>query len=107
VVGGPIGAYARGVAGGIAAESVISISDTIVYDEQRPYGHIKSLGRLVDGKMDPGEAFDWALTPVFDGLTGRPYAKTYKNLKDNRAKYRQYNSQIENLQTEKNRFSNF
>ncbi len=27
---------------------------------------IQSLERLVDGKMDAGEGFDWASTPVFD-----------------------------------------
>ncbi|CAF1599335.1 unnamed protein product [Didymodactylos carnosus] len=45
--------------------------------------------------MEAGEGFDWALTPVFDGLAGRSYAKTYKNLKDNRAQYQQYKSEIE------------
>jgi hypothetical protein len=71
VVGGPIGAYAGGVAGGMAADTVISIADTIVHDESRPYGHIQSLERLVDGKMDAGEGFDWALTPLFDRPAGR------------------------------------
>ncbi len=91
VVGGTVGAYAGGVAGGKAADRVISTTGTIVHDEPRPYGHMQSPGRLVDGEIDAGEGFDWALTPVFDGPAGRSYAKTHKNFKENR----QYKRQIE------------
>ncbi|CAF1595839.1 unnamed protein product, partial [Didymodactylos carnosus] len=68
--GGPISGYAGGELGGIAADIVISVADTIVHREFRLCGHIQSLRRIVDGKMEAGEGFDWALTPVFDGLAG-------------------------------------
>ncbi|CAF3508797.1 unnamed protein product [Rotaria sp. Silwood2] len=94
VVGGPIGAVAGGIGGGAVMDGIISGADSAIHGEKRLYGHINSLDRAIDGKITAGEAFDWALTPVFDGLTGYGYGRAYRNLTANRAEYNQLKKTI-------------
>lgn len=95
VVGGPVGAVAGGISGGMAMDTIISGADSAIHGEKRLYGHINSLDRAIDGKMTAGEAFDWAVTPVFDGLAGYGYGKAYKNFTANRAEYNQLKNNIQ------------
>ena len=95
VVGGPPGAVAGGIYGGVAMDTVISVADSAVHGEKRFYGHVNSIERAIDGKITAGEVFDWALTPVFDGLAGYGYGKAYKNFTANRAEYNQLKKSIQ------------
>jgi len=95
VVGGPVGAVAGGISGGVMMDGVTSGVDSAIHDEKRLYGHINSLDRAIDGKTTAGEAFDWAITPVFDGLAGYGYGKAYKNFTTNRAEYNQLKKSIQ------------
>ena len=37
--------------------------------------------RAVKGKMDAGTAFDWFMMPVFDGIAGRAYSRTFEAIR--------------------------
>lgn len=95
VVGGPVGAVAGGIYGGVAMDEVISVADSAIHGEKRFYGHVNSLDRALNGKMTAGEAFDWAVTPVFDGLSGYSYGKAYNNFTTNRGQYNQLKKSIQ------------
>lgn len=94
VVAGPVGAVVGGIGGGTAMDVVISGADSAIHGEKRFYGHMNSLDRAVDGKLTVGEAFDWAVTPVMDGLTGYGYGKAYSNFTTTRAQYNQLKKSI-------------
>jgi len=70
-----------GIAGGAALDGVITGVESAVEREYRPYGHVQNFTRAINGELDAGSYFDWAMTPVFDGIGGRAYSKLYNSIR--------------------------
>ena len=73
--------YITGISAGAAADGVFTGVDSAVSGSYSPHGHFQMIDQAVNGKMDAGTAFDWVMMPVFDGLAGRAWSKTFETIR--------------------------
>ncbi|KAM9307388.1 uncharacterized protein KZ484_000717 [Pholidichthys leucotaenia] len=81
IVAGPAGAVVGGIEGAAVMDVVTTAVDSAVHNEARPAGYIAQIDGIVKNPKDPGQWFDLAATPVFDGLAGYGAGEVCSRLK--------------------------
>ncbi|KAM9306728.1 uncharacterized protein KZ484_000120 [Pholidichthys leucotaenia] len=81
IVAGPAGAVFGGIEGATVMDVVTTVVDSAVHNEARPAGYIAQIEGIIENPKDPGQWFDLAATPVFDGLAGYGAGEVYSRWK--------------------------
>lgn len=74
---GPIGAITGGIAGGAIMDATITTADTLIHDEERPYGYLNQIKQIKENPEDAGQWVDMATSLAFDGLAGHTAGVAY------------------------------
>ncbi|CAG0902771.1 unnamed protein product [Darwinula stevensoni] len=79
VVGGPVGAVAGGISAGAAMDTTTTVVESAIRDEYSPSGYLAAIDNTVKNP-NPGDIFDLAVMPVFDGLAGYSAGQAYNKI---------------------------
>ncbi|CAG0902770.1 unnamed protein product [Darwinula stevensoni] len=79
VVGGPVGAVAGGISAGAAMDTTTTVVESVIRDEYSPSGYLAAIDNTVKNP-NPGDIFDLAVMPVFDGLAGYSAGQAYNKI---------------------------
>lgn len=74
---GPIGAIAGGITGGAIMDATITTADTLIHDEDRPYGYFNQIKQIKEKPGDAGQWVDMATSLALDGLAGHTAGVAY------------------------------
>ncbi|XP_071152114.1 uncharacterized protein [Mytilus edulis] len=74
---GPIGAIAGGITGGAIMDATITTADTLIHDEDRPYGYLNQIKQIKEKPGDAGQWVDMATSLALDGLAGHTAGVAY------------------------------
>ncbi|XP_076117541.1 uncharacterized protein LOC143085196 [Mytilus galloprovincialis] len=74
---GPIGAIAGGITGGAIMDATITTADTLIHDEDRPYGYFNQIKQIKEKPGDAGQWVDIATSLALDGLAGHTAGVAY------------------------------
>lgn len=77
-VGGPVGAFAGGIAGGAGVDAVTTEVESAIANEYRPNGVFYLKERIEKGDVSAAEVFDAATGLVMDGMAGYIAGKAKK-----------------------------
>ncbi len=64
-------------------DGIITEAESAVKGRYVPSGYFAYIQAAINRELDSGGYFDFMITPVFDGLAGRAYAKVYQSIRAN------------------------
>ena len=81
---GPAGAIAGGMWGGAAMDETVTVVDSVIHEEIRPHGLLKSIGDLVENPKDAGKWCDTIGGVAMDGASGYAAYSAYESYQKRR-----------------------